>query len=345
MKPRHAHKRTAFSYCLRVIALLALVSFLLLLGTIGMMAIYGLSAATMQATVGILLIFLFNLALVCPLLITRKLTGPLIKLEQASAKLARGNFDVDLAYDDNIQELDILFANMRTMAEELSSVETLRSDFVSTVSHEFKTPLASIEGYVTLLQAPDLSEADRQDCTEKILAGTKRLSTLVGNVLMLSRLERSKVTPEYVTYRLDDQIMQILLEQEPAWSKKNIDFDLDMEPISYHGAQMLLYHVWSNLISNAIKYSPDDSRVSISLIKRDHSYVFRISDQGPGIGEADLRHIFEKFYQADTAHKKEGNGLGLAAVKQILNLLGGEVSAESDGHHGSTFTVILRAAS
>ena len=245
------------------------------------------------------------------------------------------------AYSGNIQELDSLFNDMRTMAGELSSVETLRSDFVSTVSHEFKTPLASIEGYATLLQNPDLTEADRQDCTDKILSGTRRLSTLVSNVLMLSRLERRKVTPEYVDYRLDDQIMQVLLEQEPAWNQKNIDFDLNLNDVPYHGAEALLYHVWSNLIGNAVKYSPEGGQVAISLATENSAVIFRIEDHGPGISEKDLKHIFEKFYQADTAHKKDGNGLGLAQVKQILDLLGGSVSADSDGTSGSTFTVIL----
>lgn len=341
MKRQRDKKRSAFAYCVHVIVILAVISFLMLLGTFGVMAIYGVSFATMQATIGILLIFLFNLALVCPMLISRKLVKPLSKLNQASAKLAKGQFDVDLDYNGNIQELDSLFDDMRTMAGELSSVETLRSDFVSTVSHEFKTPLASIEGYATLLQNPDLTEADRQDCTDKILSGTRRLSTLVSNVLMLSRLERRKVTPEYVDYRLDDQIMQVLLEQEPAWSQKNIDFDLNLNAVPYHGAEALLYHVWSNLIGNAVKYSPEGGQVAISLAKENSTIIFWIEDHGPGIGEKDLKHIFEKFYQADTAHKKEGNGLGLAQVKQILDLLGGSVSAESDGTSGTTFTVIL----
>lgn len=345
MRKTSGKKHTAFVYCVHVILALAVVSFVMLLGTFGVIAIYGASFATMQASVGILLIFLFNLSLVCPLLITRKLVRPLSKLNQAAEKLARGDFVTDLEYDGNIQELDSLFANMRTMSSELSSVETLRSDFVSTVSHEFKTPLASIEGYATLLQNPDLTDEDRRDCTDKILTGTRRLSTLVSNVLMLSRLERHKVTPEYVDYRLDDQIMQIMLEQEPVWSAKDINFDLDLQPIQYHGAEALLYHVWSNLIGNAVKYSPEGGLVSVSLKEENGTYVFRIADHGPGISEKDLRHIFEKFYQADTAHKKEGNGLGLAQVRQIVNLLGGQVTAESDGHSGSTFVVRLPANS
>ena len=338
---RKGKKLSAFAYCVHVIAMLAVISFILLVAAFCIMVSYDFSAASMQATVGVLLIFLFNLGLICPLLISKKLVSPLAKLNRASEKLAKNNFDVDLRYDDRILELDSLFLNMRTTARELSSVETLRSDFVSTVSHEFKTPLASIEGYATLLQNPDLTYEDRRDYTEKIIAATGRLSTLVSNVLMLSRLERHKITIENVTYRLDDQIMQILLEQEPAWSKKDIDFNLDLPPVTYCGAESLLYHVWSNLISNAVKYSPEGGHISISLTKGQNNCIFSIEDNGPGIGENDLRHIFEKFYQADTAHKSEGNGLGLAQVKQILDLLGGEVSAESDGKSGSVFTVTV----
>ena len=334
-------ERTAFQFCVRIILLFAGVAFLSLIGTFIVMAVYGVSSATMQAALGILMVFLFNLSLVCPVLITRKLVRPLDKLTMASKQLAKGDFNADLAYTESIQELDSVFGSMREMEHELSSVETLRSDFVSTVSHEFKTPLASIEGYATLLQNPDITPEERQEYTDKILTGTKRLSTLVSNVLMLSRLERGTVTPEVITYRLDDQIMQILLEQEPVWNAKNIEFDLNCEEITYHGAEALLYHVWSNLIGNAVKYSPEGGEVSISLKKENGSILFHIRDQGPGIAETDIRHIFEKFYQADTDHKKEGNGLGLAQVKQILGLLGGTVSVQSDGKTGSEFTVTL----
>ena len=346
---RNVKPHSAFAYCVRIIVIFALISFACLLGTFGMIALYGLKKETMEATVGVLMIFLFNLSLVCPMLITKKLIGPLKKLELASRQLAKGDFTATLTYEDDILELQSLFTNMQSMSKELSSVETLRSDFVSNVSHEFKTPLASIEGYATLLQNPDMTEEERRDCIDKILTGTGRLSTLVSNVLLLSRLEQDKIVPELTDYRLDDQIMQILLEQEPAWEKKGLDFALDLPPIFYHGAETLLYHVWSNLISNAIKYSPEGGKIQVSL--RCHSgfeadaakkwIEFQISDQGPGISASDIPHIFDKFYQADTAHKKEGNGLGLAQVKEILCLLNGSVKAESDGKKGSVFMVSL----
>ncbi|SCP94837.1 HAMP domain-containing sensor histidine kinase [Anaerobium acetethylicum] len=338
---RNPPDNSAFAYCLRILVPCALGTFVLIGATTYILFTYGFSKGAIQANVGFVLLFMINIELLCPFLLVRQLVKPLQILNRASEKVTMGDFDVSLDYKGKITELETVFHNFKTMTEELSSIETLRSDFVSNVSHEFKTPLTAIEGYATLMQNPDISESEKEEYIDRILYNTKRLSSLVGNILMLSKLNNQTIQPEIRTYRLDEQILQILLQQEAVWCAKGIEFDLDMKEITYTGAEQLLYHVWSNLISNAVKFSHQNGIIRISLYKKGPRIVFEIADQGIGISEQNLRHVFEKFYQADTSHKKEGNGLGLAQVKKIIELTGNQITAASENGKGSIFTVQL----
>lgn len=333
--------RSAFAYCLRVLVFSVLITALLLGSTIYILMTYGLSTGTLQANIGILAIFIINIEILVPFLLVRQLIKPLEKLNIASEKLARGDFNVSLVYTGKISELETVFQNFQMMSEELASVETLRNDFVSNVSHEFKTPLTSIEGYATLLQNNELTDTERKEYTDHIISGTKRLSSLVSNILFLTKVESQNIQPEVSTYRLDEQVLQILLQQEPIWSQKDIEFELNFSEIVYSGSEQLLYHVWSNLISNAIKYSYPKGPIKIQLDKVKDTIVFTITDYGIGISEHHQRHIFEKFYQVDTEHKSQGNGLGLAQVKKILDLTGNQIRVRCNEISGTTFTVIL----
>ena len=213
------------------------------------------------------------------------------------------------------------------------------------VSHEFKTPINAIEGYATLLQAEeDSSPQDRRRYVEKILYNTQRLSKLVSNILLLSKVDHQAISAQGSLYRLDEQIRQSIVQLEPEWEKKDIDLDVELEDLSYTGNESLMLHVWNNLIGNAIKFSPPGGLVSVSLKREEEQAVFRVEDCGPGIDAASLAHVFEKFYQGDSSHKQEGNGLGLALVKQILELCGGTVSAENLPEGGCRFTVRLNIA-
>lgn len=284
---------------------------------------------------------LFCLQFIAPHFLVKKLVKPLDKINQVSKALASGNFKADLKSSGDVREIRDTFVNFQIMAEELSGIETLRSDFLSNVSHEFKTPLASIEGYATLMQNPEITEAERQECVNHILSNTRRLSSLTGDILMLSKLENQKLKPEITTYRLDEQIIQILLQQEIVWNQKGIDLDLQIDEITYTGAEKLLHHVWANLINNAVKYSYPNSQIRISLRKQGKKIIFDVEDHGIGINEDAQKHIFEKFYQEDTDHKSEGNGLGLAQVKSILDMTENSIQVSSKIGSGSTFTVIL----
>lgn len=333
--------RDAFTHCLSLLAFVLFGTVLTALLTFGILYLLGVNI-TMTVTIVIILAYSFvSFELVGPYLIVRQVVKPLEELNEASTRIAGGDFTVQAQYGGNIIEHQRMFENFNLMAKELSSIETLRSDFVSNVSHEFKTPLAAIEGYTALLQSPDLSEEERGECTERIRYNTERLSSLVGNILMINKLENQSIQPELKRFCLDEQIRQILLLQEGAWSKRGIEFELYLEEIMYHGPEQLLYHVWSNLISNAVKYSYENGIIQIYLTRENNVVRFKITDSGIGISQESLEHIFDKFYQADSSRKSQGNGLGLSQVQKILDLTGGKIQVMSEEGKGSTFEVTL----
>ncbi len=274
-------------------------------------------------------------------LFSRKILSPITRLDEALQKVASGDFTVRLDADSRIDVIRNIYNDFNLMTQELSATETLRSDFVSNVSHEFKTPINAIEGYAMLLQDPNLDEQEQKECAEKILFNARRLSELVGNILLLSRIENQNLPFEKHTYRLDEQIREAIVTLEPKWSEKQLDLDVDLQRVEYYGAERPLYHVWSNLIENAVKFSYPESCVKIRLYIQDRVLIFTVADAGPGISPQAQSHIFEKFYQADTSHKSEGNGLGLALVKNILDALDGRVEVHSEPGFGATFTVLL----
>ena len=194
-----------------------------------------------------------------------------------------------------------------------------------------------------LLQDADGATPEQREYVEKILHNTRRLSSLIGDILLLSKVENQTIAKEAKEFRLDEQVRQSILSLEPQWSEKEIDFDVELEEISYRGDARLLLHVWSNLIGNAVKFNPPNGAVRLRLNRADGGVVFTIEDEGPGIPPEARKHIFDKFYQGDSSHREEGNGLGLALVKRILNVCGGEIQQENLPDRGSRFTVKLPA--
>lgn len=268
---------------------------------------------------------------------------PIKKLEAAMSKVADGDFSVRIHSSSSSREIQEIYAGFNLMAEELQSTEILQTDFVSNVSHEFKTPINAIEGYSMLLQGNDDLTEEQREYVEKILFNTKRLSSLTGSILLLSKIENQKIATNNTSIRLDEQILETVVTLEPLWEAKNVDFDIDMGNISYFGNEMLMYHVWSNLIANAIKFGPVGGTVKLRLyVNRDGNTVFTVTDRGEGLSEDAKKHIFDKFYQGDSSHKEEGNGLGLSLVKKILDLEGGSIYAENVPEGGCRFTVMLR---
>lgn len=273
--------------------------------------------------------------------IGRRILTPMLKLSNASKEVAHGNFTVSVSDSSKLEEVQTTFRNFNAMVQELNSITTLSNDFIANVSHEFKTPLTAVEGYAMLLQDKELSDAEREEYLDKILYNTHRLSTLVENILILSKLESGPLPEQYTDFRLDEQLRQAVVILEPEWAKKNLSFDVQLDEVTFHGCESLLSHVWTNLLSNAVKFSAPGQEISLRLLEQTTCVVATVTDHGCGMDEATARRSFEKFYQGDTSRRADGNGLGLALVKRIVELSDGVIEVDSAPGRGSTFRVIL----
>jgi len=289
---------------------------------------------------------LVGTCLLVGILVTSQLSkyffNPIKKLRGAMDKVAEGDFSVRLEEKSSSKEIMEIYTGFNLMANELSSTEILQTDFVSNVSHEFKTPINAIEGYSTLLQDADNLDQTQREYIDKILFNTQRLSSLVGSILLLSKLENQQIPTNQTEYRLDEQIRQSVVALETAWVQKDIELDVELDRVAYLGNEQMMHHVWDNLISNAVKFSPQGGVVKLRLTKNARKLIFTIEDQGPGLLENAQKHIFDKFYQEDSSHKQEGSGLGLALAKRILTIEKGQITAENIHEGGCRFTVTLR---
>ena len=271
--------------------------------------------------------------------------SPMMKLGDAMRKVAGGDFTVRLDCTSKIRDVREVYGSFNTMVKELGNTETLQTDFVSNVSHEFKTPINAIEGYASLLQDSQLTDEQKNAYIDKIIFNTRRLSDLVGNILLLSKVNNQTISLKASTFRLDEQVRQSILALESKWEKKEIEFDIDLDEIEYTGYENLLSHVWLNLIDNAVKFSPQNGQIRIRLKQLDGSVTFSIWDNGLPIPEADIDRIFNKFYQGDNSHASEGNGLGLALVRKIVAAAHGTINVTSSEDAGTEFVVALLSSS
>lgn len=265
---------------------------------------------------------------------------PIRELNRATSEVAKGNFSVRVKVP-NDKEYSTLTKNFNKMAEELSGIETLREDFISNVSHEFKTPLASIQGFAKLLQSDNLSKEEQNEYTQIIIDETSRLTKMSTNILKLTKLENQTTVGKKVRFSLDEQIRNILLILESEWSKKNINLDIELEDVIYVGNPELMGQVWQNVINNAIKFTPENGTIKVQLFRGELGVVVKISDNGPNISPEMQEKIFDKFYQGDRSRSTEGNGLGLALVKRILDLCKGKISVENLYEGGVCFKIEL----
>lgn len=266
---------------------------------------------------------------------------PIKVLNEGIKKVADGDFNVRLSTKASSLEIQEMFAGFNMMVKELGSTEILQSDFVSNVSHEFKTPINAIEGYTTLLQGAENIDEVEKAYVEKILFNTRRLSTLVSNILLLSKIENQSIQTRTEIYGLDEQIRETIVALESEWEAKGIYLDVELESVKYNGNETMMRHVWNNLIGNAVKFSPYGGTVRIRLQHDGDKIVFTVEDEGPGLSDEAQKHLFDKFYQGDTSHKEEGNGLGLTLVKRILTIEDGEISSENMEEGGCRFVVTL----
>ncbi len=273
---------------------------------------------------------------------------PLHKLAEATDKVANGDFSVyvpAIHTQDKWDYLDVMLMDFNKMVEELGSIETLKTDFVSNVSHEMKTPIAIIKNYAELLNGEHITETQRKEYAESIEGAARRLSDLISNILKLNKLENQRITPELETYNLSRQLCECILQFEDAWEEKGIELETEIEDVAMVKAdESLLELVWNNLLSNAVKFTEPGGSIAIRQTSDERFINISVSDTGCGMERNSMKHIFDKFYQGDTSHSKEGNGLGLALVKRVLDLLDGDIQVFSECGKGSTFLVRLPAA-
>ncbi|MGN1016177.1 MAG: ATP-binding protein [Faecousia sp.] len=265
---------------------------------------------------------------------------PIQDMLEATKSISKGDYSVRVP-EEGEGDLGELLRSFNQMTAELGSTELMRNDFINTFSHEFKTPIVSIRGFARRLRSGNLTQRQREEYLQFIAEESERLSNLSSSVLLIAKYENQNLVTEQTSYDLDEQIRTCILRLEGQWSAKKILFDLDMPRLPYRSNPEMMDHVWLNLIGNAVKFSYEGGTIHIHAKNENSHITVWIRDEGIGIQPEHIGHIFDKFYQEDTAHASEGNGLGLALVHRILELVGGEIQAESREGQGATFCVRL----
>ena len=290
----------------------------------------------------------FFLSLICAAvdMLRRRLTveRPVKRIIEGAQKVMDGDLATRIKPMRGVEAgFNAIIDYFNRMVQELSGMETLRTDFIANVSHELKTPLAVIQNYGTMLQQPSLPEEERVDYARTVTNASQRLASLITNILKLNKLENQQIYPQKERFDLGEQLCECLLGFENAWEAKNLELETDIEDgVIVDSDPELLSLVWNNLFSNAIKFTEDGGTVGLKLYIENGHAVVEVSDTGCGISPEVGAHIFEKFYQGDTSHATQGNGLGLALVKRVVDIVGGEIAVSSEVGKGSTFTVKLK---
>ena len=277
-------------------------------------------------------------------ILTKWLLIPLKEMIHATDRIAKGDFKVQIqeTFDED-SDFGILQRSFNHMAGELDGIEMFRNDFINNFSHEFKTPIVSIQGFAHQLQAGGLTPEEEREYIRIIATESDRLAKMATNILLLSKLENQAIVTDKTEFYLDEQLRTCLLLLEKQWDAKSIELNLDLDEVKYHFNETMLSHVWVNLLGNAIKFTPPGGCITCTLKSDGSTVTVTISDTGCGMDESTQKHIFEKFYQGDTSHTGDGNGIGLTIVGRILVLCGGQIDVQSKPSQGSTFTVTLPA--
>lgn len=347
MKKKHPIKSALFGYVAFFLTATAIVTVTVLIYD----AVRDAFGSNKRAIALIMLAVCFCLSLLCTTIdsLRRKFTvdRAVEDILAATEQITSGNFKVRLLprhsygkYDD----FDLIMENLNQMAEELSKNEVLKTDFIANVSHEIKTPLAVIQNYASALQNESLTKDERRAYIKTLSQATARLTDLAMNILRLNKLENQKIAPESQLIRLDEMLAQTVFAFEELIEKKNLSLICDLDEVSVVSSPSHLEIVWNNLLSNAIKFTAEGGEIAISLKEEKGKAVVKFSDNGIGMDEETGKRIFDKFYQGDTSRAKEGNGLGLALVKKVIDVLSGNICVESELGKGTSFTVTLNGA-
>lgn len=295
----------------------------------------------------IVLAFSYVSSAIFSIILNRNFLHPLRKLTDATKQVAEGNYDVKLTNVTNAftrqSELGTLVDGFEYMTNELSSTEIFRNDFIHNFSHEFKTPIISIRGFARQIYNGNLTPEQQSEFAKIIVDESERLATMSSNVLLLSKVESLETVTDKTTFSLDEQLRSVMLIFEEQWSTKNITIDMELDEIEFTQNEDLLYHVWLNIIGNAVKFTQDNGSITVKCHRgTDYVYVI-VKDNGIGMDENVCKHIFEKFYQGDSSHATAGNGLGLSLVKRIIDLMDGRISVVSNPGNGTEITVSFKS--
>ncbi len=277
------------------------------------------------------------------LITSRRVLKPLNELINATKEIAKGNFSVQVVNDHNCGELGDLISSFNDMARQLNGVEMVHRDFINNFSHEFKTPIISIRGFAKQLKNSSLTNDEREEYADIIIREAERLTNMSTNILILDKLENQVIVSNKTKFSLDEQLRNCILLLQKQWESKNLELQIDLSEVTIFNNEEMLEQVWLNLIGNAIKYSPENSKLTIECYQNCNEIKIKIVDSGIGMTDEVMAHIFDKFYQGDLAHKSEGNGLGLSIAKRILDLCDGKISVKSKLGKGSIFTIRLAA--
>lgn len=270
---------------------------------------------------------------------------PMMVISKAARKVAEGDYSVrvpPLRKDGKKDYVEVMVEDFNKMTEELGSTEILKNDFIANVSHEIKTPLSVIQSYAMVLQKQNLTKEKEKEYTDTIITASKKLTTLVTNILKLNKLENQEIQPTAEPYNICRQLIDSALSFEELWEQKDISFIADVEERAIiYADENMLEIVWNNLLSNAVKFTEPGGTIKLTQVSDADSVTVMIEDDGPGVNEETIKHIFDKFYQGDNSHSKEGNGLGLALSLKVIELVGGKIFVKSASGSGTVFTVKL----
>ncbi len=274
-------------------------------------------------------------------LMSKNTVNTILEIDNATKEIANGNYNVRIEDSSRLEELSDMAENFNIMAKDLAMNDMMKNDFINNVSHEFKTPLSAIEGYAKLLSNKKLPPEKVEEYANNILFNSKRLTTMTGNILLLSTLDNSRIILNKAKFHLDEQIREMILLYQSEWDKKNIELDIDLAEFEFCGDKDLLSHVWQNLISNAVKFCNENGKITVKLNKREGKTEFQVSNTGYHVKEDEIEKIFDKFYQSDTSRASKGNGLGLSIVKKVVDLHNGEIFVTSVENGVTTFKVVI----
>lgn len=269
-----------------------------------------------------------------------KMLKPIKQLKEATKKVAAGDFSVELE-SEREDEIGDLTHDFNKMVKGLSSIECLQKDFINNVSHEFKTPISSIQGFAKLLEDESLTDEERKEYVSIIIEESDRLLNISTNILKLSKLQNQDRLVNKEEIDISEQIRKVISVLEPKWKEKDLKFNVSLQDTIYYGDTDLTFQVWMNLIDNAIKFSNKGSHIDVR-VKKDKDYIkIEIKDYGIGMDESEKEKIFERFYQIDKSHSEKGSGLGLSIVKRIIELSNGEINFETTKGKGTNVIVKL----